>query len=66
MDVPLFGGGRDRDGIYSDLVQPSCPQGCIMKTPVKENVLAPIAADLSAHDICKAADAETMGLCEKV
>ena len=49
-----------------ELVQSSCPQGCIMKTPAKENVLTPIAEDLSAHDICKAADVETMGLCEKV
>ena len=49
-----------------DSVQPSCPKGCILKTPVNENDLTPIAEDLSAHDICKAADTETMGLCGKV
>ena len=49
-----------------DSVQPNWPQGCIMKTPVNGNVLTPIAGDLSAHDICKAADTETMGLCGKV
>ena len=50
----------------ADSVQSSCPQGCILKTPVNENVLTPIGEDLSAHEICKAADAETMGLRGKV